>query len=89
MAPIFDFHCTDCDRDFESLIRPREPVECKHCLSRIVIRQVSAPACYIRGGGSWEGSTAPKGFDNREPKRQEKKRERMTAFHENEGKWKR
>ena len=26
--PLYDFHCTACDREFEALVRPQDPPPC-------------------------------------------------------------
>jgi putative FmdB family regulatory protein len=32
--PLYDFHCTKCERDFEALVRPQDPApKCPDCHS--------------------------------------------------------
>ena len=39
--PLFDFHCTACEADFEQLVRGDTVPVCKHCGSTAVERCVS------------------------------------------------
>ena len=39
--PLFDFHCTACQGDFEQLVRGDTVPACKHCGSTAVERRVS------------------------------------------------
>lgn len=34
MPPIYAFSCNECGHDFESLMRPSDPVECPKCDAR-------------------------------------------------------
>lgn len=60
--PIYEFHCSECGRDFESLSKPYEPVECAFCKMRDgVVKKVSAWGAYsIKGDNS--ASETPKRF---------------------------
>ena len=42
--PLFDFHCTSCDRVFELLVRGTAPVSCPDCGDAKVERLQSMPA---------------------------------------------
>jgi putative FmdB family regulatory protein len=33
--PLYEFHCNECNKDFDSLMKPQDPVECPHCKIRI------------------------------------------------------
>jgi putative FmdB family regulatory protein len=33
--PLYEFQCIACGKDFDSLMRPHEPVECPNCKARI------------------------------------------------------
>jgi putative FmdB family regulatory protein len=35
MPPLYEFHCNECNHDFDSLMRPYDPVECPSCKARI------------------------------------------------------
>lgn len=60
--PLYDFHCNFCNKDFESLMKPHDPVVCPHCQTvGQADKLVSRGTDYIRGDGTWEGSTAPRG----------------------------
>lgn len=59
MSPLYSYSCQECGHDFDSLMRAYEPVECARCKSRTVTKQITMPACYIRGGGDWSTSQKP------------------------------
>ncbi len=42
--PMFDFHCSDCQKQFEELVIGNDLVECSSCGSSNVQRLVSAPS---------------------------------------------
>ena len=42
--PLFDFHCTSCNRVFESLVRGSAAVACPDCGETAVERLQSMPA---------------------------------------------
>jgi len=42
--PLFEFHCSSCDRDFEELVRnddDSDAVRCPHCRSAGITRKLS------------------------------------------------
>jgi putative FmdB family regulatory protein len=40
--PIYEYHCTDCDRSFETLVRPGEvETECPDCHGPNIAREMS------------------------------------------------
>ncbi|MBU0945018.1 MAG: zinc ribbon domain-containing protein [Proteobacteria bacterium] len=46
--PIYEFHCEDCGKDFESLILIASAVDhltCKHCNSANIKKMISATSC--------------------------------------------
>jgi putative FmdB family regulatory protein len=42
--PIYDFHCQECERDFELLVRGSAAPACPECGSSQVEKRVSLPA---------------------------------------------
>ena len=64
--PIYEYHCPDCDRTFETLARLGEgdaPIRCPVCGEVKARRCLSAPAA-TRGdsaGGDFGGFAAPSG----------------------------
>lgn len=42
--PLFDFHCSQCDKTFELLIRGEAPAACPSCGSTALAKLVSKPA---------------------------------------------
>ena len=40
--PIFEFHCTDCDKDFEVLIVGEQEISCPACKGTQIKRLLSA-----------------------------------------------
>lgn len=68
MAPIFDFHCSACDKTFESLMRPYDPVSCPHCGNTHVDKKPCVAALHV-----WKTSVEnPKHVINQEPKGKKK-----------------
>jgi putative FmdB family regulatory protein len=57
--PMFDFHCNECGKDFESLTKPYEPVVCPHCSAQGAEKKPSILGSYfIKGDNS--ASTRPR-----------------------------
>lgn len=57
--PIYEFHCDDCDKNFESLIMiasAAENLRCKYCKSSNIKKMVSATSHQ-----STKGSSIPAG----------------------------
>ena len=45
--PLYDFHCKQCDREFEALVRPNDPpTTCPSCKSADVEKLLSAFALH-------------------------------------------
>lgn len=79
--PLFEYECLHCGLKFESLSRAYEPVRCRGCNTIELKKLVSLPA--VRLTETQTGYSS-----NRETDRKGYKRERLTGFYENEGKWK-
>lgn len=56
--PIFDFHCKECDRTFELLVRGAVALACPECASENVEKQVSLPAAPGKTSGILAGARA-------------------------------
>ena len=57
--PIYEYHCEDCDQDFECLVIGSETPECTCCNSRNINRLMSACGFVSKGsGGETVSSTA-------------------------------
>lgn len=56
--PIYVLHCSACDVTSESLILPREPIECPKCKTREVNKVPAVTSPHV-----WRGSS-----DGAEPK---------------------
>jgi putative FmdB family regulatory protein len=41
--PIYEYHCRNCDRTFEVLVRADTTISCQHCGSSSVDKLVSVP----------------------------------------------
>ena len=50
--PIFDYHCTTCDREVEVFIRGNERARCPECESEKLQRLMSVPAGHVAGSKS-------------------------------------
>lgn len=50
--PIYDYHCTACEKDFEIFMKPWEPVECPLCKCKAVNKKPCVAAGHV-----WKGST--------------------------------
>jgi putative FmdB family regulatory protein len=40
--PIYEYHCGQCEKDFELLVRGSTPIECPDCGSRQLRKKLSA-----------------------------------------------
>ena len=49
--PIYEYHCKDCNRDFEYLVMGEEDAACPHCSSQSVCRLMSTCGFFSKGGG--------------------------------------
>jgi putative FmdB family regulatory protein len=65
--PLYEFQCTECDRNFEELVRAAmaiADVRCPECGSDHIRRKVSTFASKVSGGGggaAYASSCAPSG----------------------------
>lgn len=60
--PLYEFVCTKCEKDFESLVRSSNwegSVVCPHCGSKKLTKKLSVFAA--QGGGSAASAPAPQG----------------------------
>ena len=51
--PLYEFHCSDCEEDFEELVRTMSAVDrvrCPNCGGAHVAKRVSSFAAGITGG---------------------------------------
>jgi putative FmdB family regulatory protein len=58
--PLYEFVCTKCEKDFESLVRSSNwegSVACPHCGSKKLTKKLSVFAA--QGGGSTSSAPAP------------------------------
>ncbi len=67
--PIYEFHCEDCDKNFESLVMiasAMDNVTCKHCNSSNIKKMISAasssPAKNSIPSGALSGCSSSSGF---------------------------
>lgn len=70
---LYDFECQGCQRTFESLTKPWDPVICPYCGCTDCKRMVSA------------GRTIGTSVESKESKRREGKRERMAGHFQRQG----
>lgn len=62
--PIYGFSCNSCGKEFQTLVRSDESVECPACGTRDVTRQLSLIASPSKGGesgGSFAGGSGSGG----------------------------
>lgn len=83
--PLYEFECAGCEKFFERILRHGEQTDCTHCGSKDVTKLMSL--VHYEWNCSSGGSTQPKHRQTQETGRQEAKRERLTDFCENEGRW--
>ena len=59
--PIYEFHCEDCDRSFETLVRPghAEDAECPDCHGARLSREMSVFAAAHGSNGDAPVSDGP------------------------------
>ncbi|MBU0961911.1 MAG: zinc ribbon domain-containing protein [Proteobacteria bacterium] len=68
--PIYEFHCEDCGKNFESLVLIASAVNdltCKHCNSSNIKKMISATSCQPAKGspipaGALSGCSSRSGF---------------------------
>jgi len=61
--PIYEFHCEDCERDSEILVRSTDwkKSECPHCGSKHLAKKFST---FAAAGGSRDGGSCDSGGGN-------------------------
>ncbi len=57
--PLYEFHCSKCEQDFEELVIDDDPVKCPGCGSGKVNKLMSA--CAHKSGGSFVPSSGGSG----------------------------
>lgn len=55
--PIYEYHCKDCDKIFESLVFANETPECPFCSSLNVHKRMSACSFVSKGGSGSHGAS--------------------------------
>lgn len=50
--PLYEFHCDQCEQDFEQLMRANEKPECPDCGTHKVEKLISVPAAHSGGTAS-------------------------------------
>lgn len=58
--PMFEFHCTKCNCDFEELVRTGDKVQCPKCKGRKVQKKMSA-CSHKSSGGKFVSSSGGSG----------------------------
>lgn len=65
--PIYEYHCSDCDHDFDKLVRFSDPnlnsPECPDCHSENTLKRLSTVAAFTRAaaGTAADSSCASSG----------------------------
>jgi putative FmdB family regulatory protein len=65
--PIYEFHCIACDKNFEAISKPADPISCKYCGTFEVKKEITAHAVYHINGdnsGSTKPNSKPKGYEH-------------------------
>ncbi|MDB5384775.1 MAG: Zinc ribbon domain protein [Planctomycetaceae bacterium] len=57
--PLFEYHCQDCDHDFEVLVRAGEKPQCPTCESTKLEKLMSASAARVGGMLSMTSACPP------------------------------
>ncbi len=57
--PLYEYHCDDCDKNIEVLVRASENPTCDDCGSSKLTRLLSVPAAHTTGGSSLPVCEAP------------------------------
>jgi putative FmdB family regulatory protein len=56
-VPIYEFSCLECGKDFESLMKPHDPIECPSCKTRVsyaveggsIVKKLSVTSKHVWG----------------------------------------
>jgi putative FmdB family regulatory protein len=61
--PLYEYHCSACDRTFEALVSIRHsgPVPCAHCGSEEVRKLLSTFSARVADGGSYRATAGSGG----------------------------
>lgn len=79
--PLYEFRCVDCEKEFESLMKPHDPVECPFCKARSCTKKISTWGGYAINGENG-ASNSPRRFNNTATEsKKEAKAERMSALY--------
>jgi putative FmdB family regulatory protein len=63
--PIFEYHCSDCERDFEAFVTADRKAECPSCQGSHLVKQLSSPGMVGASNGArrrrcrWAADAAP------------------------------
>ena len=52
--PIFEYHCDDCDREFEAFVTSERTPECPACHGDNLVKRLSSPGMVGANGGGRE-----------------------------------
>ena len=50
--PIFEYHCSDCDREFEAYVSAERTAECPACQGTNLVKRLSSPGMVGAASGS-------------------------------------
>ena len=56
--PIFEYHCSDCDREFEAYVSAERTAECPACQGTNLVKRLSSPGMVGASAGR-QSSPAP------------------------------
>jgi putative FmdB family regulatory protein len=57
--PIFEYHCTDCERDFEAFVTADRAAECPACHGANLTKLLSSPGMVGASNGPQREPAAP------------------------------
>lgn len=62
--PLYEYHCEDCGKEFELLVRGNQTPSCPHCEGDHLAKRLSVPAAPITSAGAlptadWGGCGKP------------------------------
>lgn len=83
--PIYSFHCEECDKHFDSLMKPYDPVQCPDCKSTACTKQVTTPSRWLIRGDNSSSTPKRQSAMNPELDRRAGKRERVDAIYKRNG----
>jgi putative FmdB family regulatory protein len=59
--PLYEYHCDDCGKEFELLVRASQTPVCPHCEGEHLAKRLSVPAAPVTSGGNLPLADAPWG----------------------------